>query len=123
MTGKAEIDLSAPVNPAWAAQFNTVIAAAAPDKKVLTEEDWNAIGAKFTAYTGWKGAKAGAEVEALGLDALKNFAASSFMCSVISTDFSETSSPSRTSTRRIRTLQPSSSQADSSLTSVNAVSA
>ena len=74
VTGKAEIDLSAPVNPAWAAQFNTVIAAAAPDKKVLTEEDWNAIGAKFTAYTGWKGAKAGAEVEALGLDALKNFA-------------------------------------------------
>ena len=74
VTGKAEIDLTAPVNPAWAAQFNTVIAAAAPDKKVLTEEDWNAIGAKFTAYTGWKGAKAGAEVEALGLDALKNFA-------------------------------------------------
>ena len=74
VTGKAEIDLTAPVNPAWAAQFNTVIAAAAPDKKVLTEEDWNAIAAKFTAYTGWKGAKAGAEVEALGLDALKNFA-------------------------------------------------
>ena len=74
VNGKAEIDLSAPVNPAWAAQFNTVIAAAASDKKVLTEEDWNAIGAKFAAYTGWKGAKAGAEVEALGLDALNGFA-------------------------------------------------
>ena len=74
VNGKAEIDLSAPVNPAWAAQFNTVIAAAAADKKVLTEEDWNAIGAKFAAYTGWKGAKAGAEVEALGLDALNGFA-------------------------------------------------
>ena len=73
VNGKAEIDLSAPINPAWAAQFNTVIAAAA-DKKVLTEEDWNAIGAKFAAYTGWKGAKAGAEVEALGLDALNGFA-------------------------------------------------
>ena len=73
VNGKAEIDLSAPINPAWAAQFNTVIAAAA-DKKVLTEEDWNAIGAKFVAYTGWKGAKAGAEVEALGLDALNGFA-------------------------------------------------
>ena len=74
VNGKAEIDLSAPVNPAWAAQFNTVIAAAAADKKVLTEEDWNAIGAKFAAYTGWKGAKAGAEVETLGLDALNGFA-------------------------------------------------
>ena len=73
VNGKAEIDLSAPINPAWASQFNTVIAAAA-DKKVLTEEDWNAIGAKFAAYTGWKGAKAGAEVEALGLDALNGFA-------------------------------------------------
>ena len=73
VTGKAEIDLSAPVNPAWAAQFNTVIAAAASDKKVLTEADWNAIGAQFAAYVAWKGAKAGAEVEALGLDALKNF--------------------------------------------------
>ena len=76
VNGKAEIDLSAPINPAWAAQFNTVIAAAAAaaDKKVLTEEDWNAIGAQFAAYTGWKGAKAGAEVEALGLDALNGFA-------------------------------------------------
>ena len=74
VNGKAEIDLSAPINPAWTAQFNTVIAAAAADKKVLTEEDWNAIGAQFAAYTGWKGAKAGAEVEALGLDALNGFA-------------------------------------------------
>ena len=74
VNGRAEIDLSAPINPAWAAQFNTVIAAAAADKKVLTEEDWNAIGAQFAAYTGWKGAKAGAEVEALGLDALNGFA-------------------------------------------------
>ena len=74
VTGKAEIDLTAPVNPAWAAQFNTLIAAAAPDKKVLTEADWNAMGAQFAAYVAWKGAKAGAEVEALGLDALKSFA-------------------------------------------------
>ena len=73
VTGKAEIDLTAPVNPAWAAQFNTVISVAAPDKKVLTEADWKAIGAMFAAYTAWTGAKAGAAVEALGLDALKGF--------------------------------------------------
>lgn len=75
VTGKAEIDLSEPVNPAWAAQFETLKSIAAADKKVLTEEDWAAIGAQFAAYTAWKGAKAGAAVEALGLDAIKDFLA------------------------------------------------
>ena len=75
ITGKAEIDLSAPVNPAWAAQFATVVSAACADKKVLTEADWNAIGAEFAAYEAWKGAKAGACVEALGLEEVKDFIA------------------------------------------------
>lgn len=74
VTGKAEIDLSEPVNPAWAAQFETV-KALIKDKKILTEADWAEIGARFAAYTAWKGAKAGAEVEALGLDAVKDFIA------------------------------------------------
>jgi uncharacterized protein YozE (UPF0346 family) len=50
-----------------------VISAAAPDKNVLTEDDWKAIGSTFAAYTGWKDSKTGAEVEALGLDTLKGF--------------------------------------------------
>ena len=76
VTGKAEIDLSAPVNPAWAAQFETLKAiAVADDQKVLTEADWAAIGAKFAAYTAWKGAKAGAAVEALGIDTVKTMLA------------------------------------------------
>ena len=54
ITGKAEIDLSAPVNPAWAAQFNTVVSAACSDKKTLTQADWAAIGAEFAAYEAWK---------------------------------------------------------------------
>lgn len=74
VTGKAEIDLSEPVNPAWASQFETV-KALIKDKKTLTEADWAEIGARFAAYTAWKGAKAGAEVEALGLDAVKDFIA------------------------------------------------
>ena len=74
VTGKAEIDLSEPVNPAWAAQFETIKSIAA-DKKVLTEADWAEIGAQFAEYTAWKGAKAGAAVEALGLDAIKDFIA------------------------------------------------
>ena len=75
VTGKAEIDLAEPVNPAWAAQFNTLKKVVLKDKKVLTEEDWNAVGAQFAAYTAWKGAKAGAEVEGLGLEAVKTFLA------------------------------------------------
>ena len=40
---------------------------------MLTEADWAEVGAQFAAYTGWKAAKAGAAVEALGLDAVKKF--------------------------------------------------
>ena len=76
VSGKAEIDLSEAVNPAWAAQFNALRSIAVPaDKKVLTEEDWTAIGAQFGAYTAWKGAKAGAAVEPVGVDALRNILA------------------------------------------------
>ena len=71
ITGKPEIDLSASVNPAWAAQFETVVEAACADKKVLTEADWTAIKSQFAAYEAWKAAKAGACVEGLGLDAVK----------------------------------------------------
>ena len=75
ITGKAEIVLSEPINPAWAAQFELVKSVAFADKKVLTEADWAEVGAKFAAYTAWKGAKAGACVEGLGLEAVKGFIA------------------------------------------------
>ncbi len=71
ITGKAEIDLKTPVNPAWAAQFDT-LKAIFPSKKVLTETDWAEIGAKFSAYAAWLGSKAGIAVEALGLETVKN---------------------------------------------------
>ena len=73
ITGKPEIDLTAQVNPAWSAQFDLVKTVALEGKTVLTEADWTAVGAQFAAYTGWKAAKAGAAVEALGLDAVKKF--------------------------------------------------
>ena len=75
ITGKTEIDLTAPVNPAWAAQFATVVSAACADKKILSESDWNAIGVEFAAYETWKNSKAGASVEGLGLEAVKTFIA------------------------------------------------
>lgn len=76
ITGKAEIDLSASVNPAWAEQWNTLKSIAISSrKKVLTEEDWAAIGAQFAEYTSWKAAKAGEAAEALGIDAVRSLLA------------------------------------------------
>ena len=69
VTGMAELDLNAPVNPAWADTFKVIKeVAVAAGKKTLTEEDWASIGAQFGAYTAWKASKAGASVEALTLD-------------------------------------------------------
>ena len=66
ITGKAEMDLTAPVNPAWAEQFRVLQSVAiAPEQKTLSEADWAAIGVRFAAYTAWKGSKAGASVEDL----------------------------------------------------------
>ena len=75
ITGKPEISLSEPINPAWASKFDLIKTVALADKKVLTEADWAAVGAKFAAYTAWKGSKAGAAVESLGIDAIKDFLA------------------------------------------------
>ncbi|MBO7230520.1 MAG: hypothetical protein J6V20_03810 [Bacteroidaceae bacterium] len=75
ITGKAELELNAAINPAWASQFNALISIVKPKGKVLTEEAWVAIGASFAAYNAWKAAKKGGEVEALGLDAIKEMLA------------------------------------------------
>lgn len=75
VTGKAEIDLSEPVNPVWEAQFNTVIKVALPNNKSLTEEDWASVGATFAPYLAWKESKAGTEVECLGYDTIKQLIA------------------------------------------------
>ena len=75
ITGKAELPLDATINPAWAGQFATLMGIVKPTGKVITEADWAAIGAAFAAYNGWKAAKKGAEVEALGLDAVKKLLA------------------------------------------------
>ncbi len=75
ITDKKELDLDAPINPAWAAQFNALMSIVKPARKVLTEEAWTAIGATFAAYTAWKAAKKGAEVEALGMDTINKLIA------------------------------------------------
>ena len=75
ITGKAELPIDATINPAWAGKFSTLMGIVKPTGKVISEADWAAIGAAFAAYNAWKGAKKGAEVEALGLDAIKKFLA------------------------------------------------
>ena len=74
INGKAELDLTAPINPAWAGQFAALKAIAIdPKKKTLDETDWTAIGEKFAAYSAWKASKAGANVEELGLETIKDY--------------------------------------------------
>ncbi len=75
ITGKAELAVDAAINPAWAGQFATLMGIVKPKSKTITEADWAAIGAAFTAYSTWKAAKKGAEVEALGLDTIKKLLA------------------------------------------------
>ena len=75
ISGKAELPLDATINPAWAGKFTTLMGVVKPTSKVITEADWTAIGAAFAAYNAWKGAKKGAEVEALGLDIVKKLLA------------------------------------------------
>ena len=65
-----KLDLKA-VNPAWKAAVDAVVALTGIGPKSIKEEDWNALLGKFAPYIAWMDAKRGAEVEALGLDAVK----------------------------------------------------
>ena len=74
VSGKAEIDINAPINPAWDKYFQTIKAVAIDaDTATITEAAWDAIAAKLAEYTAWKAAKAGAAVEALGIDSVNAF--------------------------------------------------
>jgi hypothetical protein len=60
------------INPVWQGTFEKLCKLAL-DKEFacvseISEEQWGAFVAKFAAYEGWVGAKAGAEVEGLGID-------------------------------------------------------
>ncbi len=73
VTGESEINLNDAINPAWASHFNTIKNVVLKGKKKLTEADWNEIKSTFTAYIDWKNAKAGAEVESLGIDTINKY--------------------------------------------------
>lgn len=74
VTGKAELDLTAPLNPAWEVHFEVLKSAVfTSDKKTVSEEEWKSLGAKSAAYVTWKSSKAGECVESLGLDTVKQY--------------------------------------------------
>ena len=75
ITGKAELDMEAAINPAWASKFKALFSIVQYKEKTLTEDAWAAIGATFANYNAWKVAKKGAEVEALGIDTVKQMLA------------------------------------------------
>ncbi len=75
INGKGELEINAAINPAWAAQFKTLISIIKPTGKVITKESWSAIGASFAAYSTWKAAKSGCEVESLGIETIKKLLA------------------------------------------------
>jgi len=64
--------LNGPVNPAWKAAWDAVktqvLDKLIEGKESISEQEWNEVIAKLNAYESWKGAKAGAEVEELGIE-------------------------------------------------------
>jgi len=64
------------LNPAWEKRIlrfhKDVVASVFPEKQALTEDDWNKVADMFSAYTAWKEQKAGAIVEPLGLETIRN---------------------------------------------------
>lgn len=73
ITGKSEIEINAAINPVWDKNFNIIKSILDSSVTAITEDLWSSIGEKFAAYNAWKNGKAGAVVESLGLDAIKNF--------------------------------------------------
>ena len=83
VTGKPEIPLDEPVNPAWASHFETIKSVLAPSVKSVTEASWAELGAMFSAYTAWQASKAGAVVEGLGMEAVKDMLAKDRKSSIL----------------------------------------
>ena len=74
ITDSVDLNLNAAINPVWTKYFSVIKNNAVETGKTsLSEDDWAAIAGKFSAYTSWKAAKAGANVESLGIENIKKF--------------------------------------------------
>ncbi len=66
ITAEKQLDLTAPVNPAWADKFETLRSIAVnPKAKTLSLAEWNQIGAEFADYKAWLTDKKGNVAETL----------------------------------------------------------
>lgn len=71
--------LNGQVNPAWRDAWDSlkaqVLDKVFEGKESFTEKEWKEVVAKFDAYEAWKAAKAGVEVEELGIEAVDKIVA------------------------------------------------
>ena len=68
------LNMNDTLNPVWAPKFEELKAIVfESDKESLTEAQWCEVGAKCAAYVAWKGAKAGAAVESLGMETIQKY--------------------------------------------------
>ncbi len=81
------------INPAWQPAFallrSLVLDKEYPDAEAISEAQWEAVLAKFAAYTAWTASKKGAQVEALGYDdvcAILNSDAKAALAELIAAD-------------------------------------
>lgn len=76
----ASLPLKEGINPAWAAKVERlrqeVVVPLLGDIDELTVEQWQGLGAHFSGFQAWLSAKAGAEVEALGIERVRELLAS-----------------------------------------------
>ncbi len=74
------LPLESGLNPAWAAavrEFSTlVVTPLVQAESALTDAQWTVLSKKFGAYAAWRAAKAGAEVEKLGIARVRDILAS-----------------------------------------------
>ena len=71
ITGTPEIQLDAPINPAWSSSFDWIRKALPEGSIVLTETTWSELKERFSAYLNWKNTKTGACVETLGMETIE----------------------------------------------------
>ncbi len=68
------LNMNETLNPVWAPKFEELKAIVFESgKEKLTEAEWCEVGAKCAAYVAWKGAKAGAAVESLGMETIQKY--------------------------------------------------
>lgn len=76
---KRELTITEGINPAWEVAFadfkRLVLDVDFIGQNVITESEWQTIGAKFNAYKDWMSAKTGEVVESLGIDEIKDIVA------------------------------------------------